>query len=231
MTSHWLPLELYNTSWLAYFVLGHLRIVSLRTSYESFVNRTYELSYELRNFLFVRTFLRKVLWIPPLGRIEVESPPQISTRLTNTKSTVKTEEFNFREKDQLTVISHRDWATCFRPRRDGVRTRSDSVPRFSSIANTFAPKPHAYRLISDDDYWDQEIWARSIQSADLSRNEWIWFLFYFLFFLFVRVGVWSLITVRIEIFTMATGTARLGGLRLFIVGSESGRYRPLSPGF
>ena len=28
-------------------------------------HRTYELSYELRNFLFVRTFLRKVSWIPP----------------------------------------------------------------------------------------------------------------------------------------------------------------------
>ena len=29
------------------------------------MNRTYELSYELRNFLFVRTFLRKVWWIRP----------------------------------------------------------------------------------------------------------------------------------------------------------------------
>ena len=70
MISHTLPYELYNTSWLAYSILGHLRIVSLRSSYESFVNRTYELSYELRNFLFVRTFLRKVLWIPPLVRAD-----------------------------------------------------------------------------------------------------------------------------------------------------------------
>ena len=61
LISHWLPNELYNTSWLAYSILGRLHIVSLRTSYESFVNRT----YELRNFLFVRTFLWKVLWIPP----------------------------------------------------------------------------------------------------------------------------------------------------------------------
>ena len=63
MISHWLPHGLYSSCWLAYPVLGHLRIISLRTSLENLVNRTYKLSYELHNFSFVRTFLRKVWWI------------------------------------------------------------------------------------------------------------------------------------------------------------------------